>query len=191
MSDELAEVVGERIRRLRLDSGLGLRELAKEIGIAPSALSALENHRGGMSINRLQLVAAHFGLKLTELLAIEEDGGTEVETEIFRRAVVDSPAVERGSGTFYQLLGGPGERRLQPALLTFQPGSTYERDRIAHPGEEFAYVVLGEIELLIGDDVHRLEQGDAIRFSSESAHAFRNASERGMAFVVTVATPPW
>lgn len=193
MSDELAQVVGARIRQLRLDSGLGLRELAREVGISPSALSALENNRGGMSINRLQLVAAHFGLKLTDLLATEEAGSAAEapEVEVFRRAAQSTPAVQRGSGVSYQLLGAASGHRLQPTMLTFPPGASYERDPIGHPGEEFAYVVLGEIDLLLGDDAHRLEQGDAIRFQTERVHAYRNASELGMAFVIAIATPPW
>jgi transcriptional regulator with XRE-family HTH domain len=193
MGDELAAVVGERIRRLRLESGLGLRELAAEIGVSPSAISALENHRGGMSIERLQLVAAYFGLELTELLASDGDGAetTEAEPEVFRRAALTTPVVSRGSGVHTQILGRPGGRRLQPALLTFPPEASYERDRIGHPGEEFAYVVLGEVELLVGDEIHRLDQGDAIRFPSDRAHGFRNPSKYGVAMVVTVATPPW
>lgn len=194
MSDELAKAIGERIRGLRLESGVGLRELAREIGIAPSALSALENHRGGMSIAGLQLVAAHFDMKLTELLAVaeeEEEDGAGPETEIFRRPATNVPAIERGAGVSYQLLGSPGRHRLQPTLVTFSPGASYERDRIGHPGEEFAFVVLGEVELLIGDDVHALGQGDAARFRTERAHAYRNTSEVGMAFLISTATPPW
>jgi transcriptional regulator with XRE-family HTH domain len=193
MSDELARTVGIRIRKLRESSGLGVRELAREIGISPSALSALENHRGGMSINRLQLVASHFELNLTDLLATEEEaGGAETaEAEVFRRAAQTAAAVQRGTGVSYQLLGGANGHRLQPTLLTFPPGASYERDRIGHPGEEFAYVILGEIELLLGDEVFCLEQGDGIRFRTERVHAYRNASDLGMAFVVSAATPPW
>ncbi len=97
MNDELAALVGGRIRRLRLDSGLGLREAAGQIGIAPSALSALENHRGGMSISRLQLVAGHFGLSLTDLLQAEEGeeaDGAGRKPEVFRRAMVSTDAVD-------------------------------------------------------------------------------------------------
>jgi transcriptional regulator with XRE-family HTH domain len=193
MSDEMARVVGERIRRLRLESGLGLRELAREVGIAPSALSALENHRGGMSLSRLQQVADHFDLKLTELLAVEEGGvdGEGPDLELFRQPATRAPAIERGSGVSYQVLGSPAGHRLQSALLTFDPAASYERDRIGHPGEEFAYVVLGEIELLIGEEVHRLGQGDGVRVRTERAHAFRNASEVGMAMLLATVTPPW
>ena len=76
-------------------------------------------------------------------------------------------------------------------MLTFLPGGSYGSDRLGHPGEEFAYVVIGEVELLLGDEVHKLRQGDAIRFRTETPHSFRNASATGTALVVGAATPPW
>ena len=44
--------VGLRIRRLRQTSGKGLRQVADELGIAPSALSMLENDQTGVSLQR-------------------------------------------------------------------------------------------------------------------------------------------
>src|SRR5438270_5163033 len=79
---ELALVMGQRIRRLRTHAGKSLRAQAGEIGIAPSSLSALENGQGGVSLRRLQLVAEHFGLHVTELLgeptASSSPGGVEI-----------------------------------------------------------------------------------------------------------------
>ena len=69
-SDNASDVVlGQRIRRVRIQAGLGLRELAREIGISASSLSDIENNRGGTSLKRLQMVAQYFGLHITDLLA--------------------------------------------------------------------------------------------------------------------------
>jgi HTH-type transcriptional repressor of puuD len=192
----LAQVVGQRIKRLRVQSGNGLREQAREIGISASSLSALENHQGGMSLSQLQRVASHFGLHITDLLA--EDGGNgdgrpaeELRPEVVRSWASSLRGVERAEGVLYQLLGSGASHDIQPYLISFQPGAGYERDQIAHPGEEFAYVLLGTVELLLGDEVHRLEHGDAIRFRPEIPHAFRNGSSKGMAVLIGCASPPW
>jgi transcriptional regulator with XRE-family HTH domain len=195
LDDELARIVGERIKRLRVQSGVGLREQARAIGISPSSLSALENSRGGMSLSRLQLVAQHFGLHLTDLLSDDQrsrKNGAERQTvEVIRRGSSAYASVRRGEGTIYQLLGSGHGHDIQPAALTFEPGGGYERDLMAHAGEEFAYVVLGEIELLHGDSKHRLGPGDSVRFPCTVPHAYRNASDTDMAFVIAAATPPW
>jgi transcriptional regulator with XRE-family HTH domain len=187
----LASVTGQRIRRLRAQAGKTLRAQAREIGIAPSSLSALENGQGGVSLRRLQLVAEHFGLHITELLGepTASSGADGVET--IRNCAATVPGVRRGSGVLYQLLGSGRDHTIQPYLLSFEPGGGYDRDMIGHPGEEIAYVLHGQVELLIENERHELSQGDLIRFRADRPHAFRNASDVGVAAVIGAATPPW
>lgn len=191
MEGDRVSVVGERVRRLRRQAGKGLREQAQELGVSPSSLSMLENGRGGISLARLQLVARHFGLPVTDLLA-ERDaaGATAGEPEVFRAGALPA-GVARGRGTRYQLLGAPSGHDLQPYLLSFEPGGGYEEDAIAHPGEEFAYVVFGRVELLHAEQALALDAGDAVRFRSDAPHALRNLSDTAVAIVVGAATPPW
>ena len=194
MDDELARIVGERIRRLRTQSGVSLREQARTIGISASSLSALENSRGGMSLSRLQTVAQHFGLHITDLLAGDEqrtNGRSEEQVEVVRRGGAAHRSVRRGKGTLYRMLGAGHGHEIQPVAITFEPGGGYERDRMAHAGEEFAFVVLGDVELLHGDRTYALGPGDSARFWTIVPHAYRNASPTNMAFMLAVATPPW
>jgi len=186
-----AQVLGQRVRRLRIQAGKSLRHQAREIGIAPSSLSALENGQGGVSLKRLQLVAEHFGLHITELLAEPARESGPEGVEVIRNCAAAVSGVRRGVGVLYQLLGSGQGHVIQPYLLSFQPGGGYERDRIGHVGEEFAYVLHGRVELLIGDECHSLSQGDMIRFRAERPHSFRNASSVGAATVIGAATPPW
>lgn len=185
--------VGARVRTLRTQHGFGLRELAREVGVSASSLSALENNRGGVSVHRLQKVAEYFGLHVTDLLAREANTSprSAKAAEVIRRLGDESAGVERGSGVLYQLLGRRGTHMLQPFLVSFQPGGTYERDMINHVGEEFAYVLFGEVELLLGAEIERLGPGDAVRFNPETPHAFRNPSTTGVSIIVGCATPPW
>jgi mannose-6-phosphate isomerase-like protein (cupin superfamily) len=44
---------------------------------------------------------------------------------------------------------------------------------------------------LLGTESFVLAQGDAIRFNTETPHAFRNASDLGVAVLIGAATPPW
>ena len=197
MPDPLPESLGQRLRRLRLERGQGLREQAREIGMSASSLSALENNRGGVSLRRLQRLAEHYGVQITDLLSDggearpADTNGRPHAPEVVRSWGTSVRGVERGSGVLYQLMGPGHGHLLQPYLLSFQPGASYRNDSIAHPGEEFAYVLIGSVELLLGEQSHHLEEGDSIRFSPEQPHAFRNASSNGIAMVIGAATPPW
>ena len=162
------------------------------MGISASSLSDIENSQGGISLRRLQRVADHFGLRLTDLLAEPDaQNGRPGPVEVIRNGPAREPVVRRGKGVLYQLLGRPQGHTLQACLLTFEPGGSFADDMIAHPGEEFAYVLFGEVELLFGGEVHRLSQGDLARFGTETPHAYRNASAVGPAVMLGAATPPW
>lgn len=184
-------VVGQRVRRLRTQAGKTLRAQAREIGIAPSSLSALENGQGGVSLKRLQLVAEHFGVHITELLGEPVATAGPRGVEIIPNCAASVAAVQRGTGVSYQLPGNGRDHAIQPYLLTFQPGGGFDGDMIGHSGEEFAYVLHGRVEVLIEEECHELGQGDMIRFRTERPHAFRNASRVGVATVLGAATPPW
>lgn len=192
MDEELRATVGRRVRRLRTQHGRSVREQARRIGVSPALLSQLENNRGGISLQRLQRVAEDLGVHITDLFAdtaAQHNGQPRIE--IFQNSLVALPGVKRGKGAFYQLVGSGTEHVLQPYLLSFEPGGTFEGDAIGHPGEEFAYVLHGEVELLLDGKIHRIGQGDAVRFNTEPPHAFRNASSTAVALVVGAATPPW
>ena len=193
MDQRLRSVVGRRAKRLRVQAGRSLREQARRAGVSASALSQLENERGGLSLDRLQRLANDFGLSVTDLLGEEEGAAPAAppEVEILRDAAGSTPSVNRGTGVNYQLLGPGAGHRLQPYMLSFAPGGGYGRDLMGHEGEEFSYVLVGAVDLLIGDEVHRLRQGDSARFRTERPHGFRNASKEGVAVVVGAATPPW
>jgi quercetin dioxygenase-like cupin family protein/DNA-binding XRE family transcriptional regulator len=195
MDDTLRKNLGQRLRHLREETGRGLREQARDIGISASSLSALENNTGGVSLQRLQQVANHFGLQITDLLAVPDDDSSEngqpSRPEVVRQWGTTVAGVERGDGVLYQLLGHGHNHQIQPYLISFQPGASYRNDPIAHAGEEFAFVLIGRVELLLGDQSYVLSQGDAIRFSTETPHAFRNASDLGVAVLIGAATPPW
>jgi quercetin dioxygenase-like cupin family protein len=185
--------VGARIKRLRNLSGKSLRQVADDLSIAPSALSTLENDHAGVSLQRLQLIAHYYGVTLVDLLAETDanDQGGGAEVHVVRRAHAVTPGVRRGRGVIYQLPAVSPHHLLQTALVSFQPGGGFERDKIGHPGEEIAYVLAGDIQLHLGDTVLDLAQGDLAVFKTETPHAYRNASKLGPAMLLTVATPPW
>lgn len=194
MADDLARLVGERIKQLREHAGVGVREQARLLQISPSSLSELENGNAGVSLSRLQVVAEYFGIRVTDLLAEDYGGDTTTEptVEILRRSEqISHPTARRGKGTNYRLLGSGRHHAIQPTLITFEPGGGYADDPITHEGEEFVYVIHGDIELLIGEEIHRLGPGDSARFGSTLPHAFRNASDANVAVAIAAATPPW
>ena len=71
-----AELVGEKLRRLRQDRNLSLQEVCDKSGgsFVVSTLSAYERGKRSISLERLLELADIYGLSPTTLLELEDDG---------------------------------------------------------------------------------------------------------------------
>jgi transcriptional regulator with XRE-family HTH domain/quercetin dioxygenase-like cupin family protein len=81
--------VGARLRRDREARGVGVRELARRIGVSPSLISAIELGKANPSIGTLYQIVDELGLSVDELML--ETGATPAAGE-------RAPVVQRGAG---------------------------------------------------------------------------------------------
>ena len=66
------ENFSERLKELRQEKGLSLRELEKEVKISSSALSRWENGQTEAKSSQLIILAKYFGVTLDYLLGLED-----------------------------------------------------------------------------------------------------------------------
>jgi transcriptional regulator with XRE-family HTH domain len=78
------ETLGEHLRQARLDKDLGLRELAKELGITPSYLSDIESDRRVPSEDVLRVMSERLDLDFDELMARAARFGEDAERYLKR-----------------------------------------------------------------------------------------------------------
>jgi transcriptional regulator with XRE-family HTH domain len=185
------DLLGSRLRELRTSRGLTLRDLAKALHMSPSSLSMLENGKCGVGLRRLQRIADHFDVTISSLIGTtsNNDGGGSVALKAYESAAT-ADFVERSKGVWYRHLEVPPQSRLQPFAIRLEPHAGFERDRLAHPGEEFVLVVAGTVELIVGKRRRALEEGEAAHFESSVPHAYRNRGKIP-ALIVGIASPPW
>lgn len=192
MESDVTRKVGQRLRDMRTMRGVSVREQARTLGVSPSTLSELERGISAISLQRLQSVAASLNIGIADLLADHSAEPADARPlEIIRPADITASTIHRGPGVHYALIGSSGEHALQPYQITFDAGAGYRTDPIRHPGEEFVYVLFGEVDLHLGTEQHRLTPGSFARFDSGIPHAFANASTTAVAALVGAGTPPW
>lgn len=169
------QAVGERVRGLRTERGLSLRGLASVTGFSPSFISQLEHGQVSPSISSMEKIAEALQVTLGEFFAAaaEAEGGLVVKaaqraqmTSSWSNAAIDalSPMASR--------------RRLDPVLITLQPGGRSGKHPYPHPREEFAYVLEGQVTLTLGPEEHRLRRGDAATILPRELRLWENRSRR-------------
>ncbi|MFI8460918.1 helix-turn-helix domain-containing protein [Kitasatospora sp. NPDC085464] len=179
------EVVGlaARLREHRLSSRLTLEVAAARIGLSPAYLSRLETGRRQPSLPVLLGLARAYGTSVSGLL-----GETMAEPD----PVVRGGAIEpgRAGGWGYRRAGAPG-RAMQALRVQVPPGVQDAVVRV-HPGEEWLYILRGELRLTLGDRVHHLRVGDSAHYDSLTPHCIAAESENGveLLFVHTLLQSP-
>ena len=160
--------LGTRLRALRQERRLGVREVARRAGVAPSFVSMIERNRASPSAATLNAIALALGTGLAELFGATGDSA--------------SPVVRLGCGRMVQHLGpsvrieqiSVGRGLIDCEIWTLKPGARSE-GAYAHSGEELIQVIEGRFEIALdGGAAEILDPGDTIVFASERQHRWRN-----------------
>jgi transcriptional regulator with XRE-family HTH domain len=179
--------IGATIRALRQEKGLSLRDLSRLTGFSISFLSLVERGRSSLALTSLQKVATALG---TSVASFFPDVGRarEAAAPHVVRAKGGASQLSTGSERTYKLLSGRSFTRvLEPMLVTVEPSETIE-EPFAHEGEEFAYVLSGELLFVIDGVDQTLGPGDSIHFASSVPHSIHNGGDEPVQ-AVWVLTP--
>jgi transcriptional regulator with XRE-family HTH domain len=196
MSAYLHEDVGPRLRARREERGLSLRELARRLGISPSAVSQIETGKSRPSVSTLYSIVTELGMSLDELFSGEpgdadgdDRGLAEVPVVVSNRDSASPDEGERhvqraGTRHAIDLESGVRWERLTPHsdpdvdflhLIYDVGGSSSDKDQfMRHPGREYGLVERGVLEVTVGFDTFELGPGDSISFDSTIPHRLRN-----------------
>jgi transcriptional regulator with XRE-family HTH domain len=174
------ERIGEQVRAQRIAAGLSQAELARRIGVSPSALSQVERGRHGLSGETLTRLWATLGIPFGPT-----GSPTSPPYRLARRGA-HQPLVP---GT-----GMQGETVLQEPSglamheLTFAAtGSGRRPFETKQP--ELLLVLDGALELQLGQTTHTLQQGDAILLTTQPVTGWRNPAD-APARVLWLLLPP-
>jgi AcrR family transcriptional regulator/DNA-binding XRE family transcriptional regulator len=83
------ELLGARIRELRKAGQLTLRDLAISLDVSPATVSAIENGRTAISVQRLATIARLFGMSIDDLLRPVLQGTEPGSARLDQRAADD------------------------------------------------------------------------------------------------------
>ena len=176
--------LGTRLRHLRSQRGWTLEDLANRAGVSEAYLSRLEGGDRQPSLAVLFSLAQAFGIALPSLFEPE----TQEATCVVIRA--GSTASQPGHGLSYQPLSG-GDRftNLQPIRVTVsidRPGDClYE-----HDGEEWLYVLSGQLGLVFSDEAYTLSTGDAAHFDARRPHRLLATGETEAEIILVACAVP-
>jgi len=172
---------GVRLKTLRHERRWTLDDLAQRSGFSKGYLSRLESGDRQASIASILTLARLFGTSVAALF----EGEQAESISIVRRDA--TPSYDVDGLTCWPLSGQSWPFQLQPVRVVVSPTREGDEHR-HHDGEEWIFVLSGELSLSIGGETHDLDAGDAAHFDARLPH--RLTARSGMeAEVLLVAAP--
>jgi transcriptional regulator with XRE-family HTH domain len=170
--------LGEKVRSIRESRSLTIEQLAERADLAAELVAQIESGALVPSLSPLIRIARSLGVRLGTFLDDQEHVGPVVSRmgeheNVVRFSGRDRPA--RSDLDFFSLAANKAGRHMEPFLIDIHPGSAQGVRPSTHEGEEFVYVLSGEIEITYGKDMYRLKTGDCIYYDSIVPHHVHSA----------------
>jgi transcriptional regulator with XRE-family HTH domain len=171
-----------RLRAERERRQMSLRELARRLGVSPSAISQIETGRARPSVATLWAIVTELGMSLDDLFAEEDRAGTAAPARARTPPVLgeaEREAIRLATGVRWERLTAEPDPDVDFIFVTYEVGgsSSPEDALVRHAGHEYGLVLTGELEVTVGFESSVLRPGDSISFESTTPHRLRNVGD--------------
>ncbi|MGZ7043605.1 MAG: helix-turn-helix domain-containing protein [Methanobacterium sp.] len=190
MSEE--NKLGEKIRQIRENHEMSVGELAAQSQCSSEIIVNIESGELIPSLTPLIKIARALGVRLGTFLDDAPQTGPVMVKSGQSKQVIhfsgkdDHPDVS--ALDFYSLASGKADRHMEPFIIDVHLPGTDDYKLSSHEGEEFIYVMDGEIEILYGQDKYLVSAGDSIYYDSivpHDLHAYGGKDAKILAVVYT------
>ena len=174
--------IGQKIRELRTLNGLTQEELADRSELSKGFISQLENDLTSPSISTLEDILQCLGMTISEFFAREEE---QVQVVFGKDDFFEKIDEELKNKTDW-IIPNAQKNMMEPIKVTLKAGGKTYPD-YPHEGEEFGYVLKGEITIFVGKEIYKAKSGEAFYYTPDKEHYI--TSKKG-AEILWVSTPP-
>jgi transcriptional regulator with XRE-family HTH domain len=166
--------IGERIKRKREQLNLNLADLARKVGVTPSALSQIENAKAHPSIITLKSIAENLHTTVGELIGEHESLG---KNPVMHRKDIRFIEQNESGTSLYQLSHHDMNKNMDTYLLKFIKGSDLQELFAGYTGQVFSHILMGNLRFIVDGTDYSLVKGDNIYLNYKSLDAVLNVGE--------------
>ena len=160
---------GQMIRARRVQLGLTLQQLGEKAGLSPAFISLVERNKASPSLVSLVNLARALDVKASAFMEIPAG-----EAHVRRRS--DPQHIEVDSPVEYnQLSACMRFQQMDAIFMRIPAGHVFPDDQ--REGEDFLYVIKGELYCELGDEKVTLTEGDSMHFNARTVHNASNLTD--------------
>lgn len=184
--------IGAKVRLVRESRKLSVEDVSERTNLSVQQISSIEDGSLVPNLTPLIKIARVLGVRLGTFMDDDENLGPVVTKSQDKKEVTRFS--DRGNAVnsdldFYTLAHNKAGRHMDPFIIDIFPTSEEEIKLSTHEGEEFIYVLDGEVEIRYGKDTYVLEKGDSIYYESIVAHHVHSHGSGNAKILAVVYTP--
>jgi transcriptional regulator with XRE-family HTH domain len=184
--------IGARVKLIRENRKLSIEDVSERTNLSVEQISSIEDGSLVPNLTPLIKIARVLGVRLGTFMDDDENLGPVVTRAKQEKAVTRFS--DRGNAInsdldFYTLAQNKAGRHMDPFVIDIFPSSEEEIKLSTHEGEEFIYVLEGEVEIKYGKETYHLKTGDSIYYESIVAHHVHSFGSEKAKILAVVYTP--
>ena len=177
--------LGEKIRSLRTEKHMTLRDLSKKSGCSLGFLSQVERDKVSPTISSLKKIADALETNIISLFE-EEQTLDSIVVKKSQRGKFEN----KRSKVKYELLRPQfSDTTIEALYMYLEGGASSGQTPHSHEGEELAIVIKGKLKIEVGGKTYILEEGDSAVYKSNIPHRWINPTDEKVE-VIWVNHPP-
>ncbi len=187
-------IVGSKIKGIRESKNLTIEEISERSGLSVEQINSIENDQNLPSLGPLIKVARALGVRLGTFMD-DNDALGPVVTRAKDREADSSISFSNGAVDarkhmeYHPLAQQKAGRHMEPFIIDINPSDNLDYKLSQHEGEEFIYVMEGELEVDYGKEKYSLLPGDSIYYDSIVKHHVHSAPGKSAKILALVYIP--
>ena len=167
--------VGSKIKAIRESKNLQVEEIAERSGLTQEQITSIENDENLPSLGPLIKISRALGVRLGTFMDDNDALGPAVmrakdHCQGTSISFSNGSVAARRHMDYHPLASQMADRHMEPFIVDINPTDERTFQLSAHEGEEFIYVLEGEVEIEYGKERYVLGRGDSIFYDSIVNH---------------------
>ena len=181
--EEQIKQIADRLRGMREVLEISTDAAAETCAITKEQYMNFESGQVDIPVSILHRMAQKYNFDITSLLT-----GEEPLMRSYTLTRKDKGMrVDRQKAYKYQALAGNFQnRKADPFVVSVEPKEDVTVSFNSHPGQEFNYLIEGQLKIIIGSKEMILEPGDSIYFDSGIPHGMLAMENRPAKFLAII-----
>ena len=182
--------IGSKIKSLREMKQITLEELAQQSGLKLQYMSAIEEDDQVPTIGELIQITRVLGVRVGTILDDFSNDGPVISraAEWKENPVLRGKEGDSSPMSYFSLSSKKQDRHMETYIVNLN-NIDGKKELSSHEGEEFMYVLEGEIEVRYGKEVYNLSKGDTIYYDSIVPHLVLPAGNSDAKLLAVVYIP--